>query len=80
VDYKILGTTLPVLEVNLLPQEWIIAESGELSWMTASIGLQSGVQIGGQAGGLFGALTRALSGSTIFMTQYYAYQQPGPVG
>ena len=34
-----MGTTLPVLEVNLQPQQWIIAESGELSWMTASIGL-----------------------------------------
>jgi uncharacterized protein (TIGR00266 family) len=79
VDYKILGTTMPVLEVTLQPQEWIIAESGELSWMTASIGLQSGVQIGGQQGGFLGAISRALSGSTIFMTQYYAYQYPGQV-
>lgn len=80
MEYQILGTTLPVLEVTLQPQEWIIAESGELSWLTASIGLQSGVQIGGQAGGLFGAITRAVSGSTIYMTQYYAYQAPGQVG
>jgi uncharacterized protein (TIGR00266 family) len=80
LEYQILGTTLPVLEVTLQPQEWIIAESGELSWLTASIGLQSGVQIGGQAGGLFGAITRAVSGSTIYMTQYYAYQAPGQVG
>jgi uncharacterized protein (TIGR00266 family) len=79
LEYQIVGTTLPVLEVTLQPQEWIIAESGELSWMTASIGLQSGLQIGGQAGGLFGAITRAISGSTIFMTQYYAYQYPGQV-
>ena len=79
MEYQIVGTTLPVLEVNLQPQEWIIAESGELSWMTASIGLQSGVQVGGQSGGLFGAITRAISGSTIFMTQYYAYQYPGQV-
>jgi len=80
VDYKILGTTLPVLEVDLQPQEWIFAESGELSWMTASIGLQSGTSVGGQQGGLFGAITRAISGSTIYMTQYYAYQAPGQVG
>ncbi|GAC1616782.1 MAG: hypothetical protein NVS9B1_26380 [Candidatus Dormibacteraceae bacterium] len=79
MEHKILGTTMPVLEVTLQPQEWIIAESGELSWMTASIGLQSGVQIGGQQGGLFGAITRVLAGSTIFMTQYYAYQYPGQV-
>ena len=79
MEHQIVGTTLPVLEVTLQPQEWIIAESGELSWMTASIGLQSGVQIGGQSGGLFGAITRAVSGSTIFMTQYYAYQYPGQV-
>ena len=79
MEHQIVGTTLPVLEVTLQPQEWIIAESGELSWMTASIGLQSGVQVGGQSGGLFGAITRAISGSTIFMTQYYAYQYPGQV-
>ena len=79
MEYQIVGTTLPVLEVTLQPQEWIVAESGELSWMTASIGLQSGVQIGGQSGGLFGAITRAISGSTIFMTQYYAYQYAGQV-
>lgn len=79
MEHQIVGTTLPVLEVTLQPQEWIIAESGELSWMTASIGLQSGVQVGGQSGGLFGAITRAVSGSTIFMTQYYAYQYPGQV-
>jgi uncharacterized protein (TIGR00266 family) len=80
LDYKILGTTLPVLEVNLQPDESIVAESGELSWMTASIGLQSGAQVGGQTGGLFGAISRAVSGSTIFMTQYFAYEAPGQVG
>jgi uncharacterized protein (TIGR00266 family) len=79
MQHRILGTTMPVLEIDLQPQEWIIAESGELSWMTASIALQSGVQIGGQPGGLFGALTRALSGSTIFMTQYWAAQYPGTI-
>lgn len=79
MEHRILGTTMPVLEVTLQPQEWIIAESGELSWMTQSIGLQSGVTIGGQQGGIFGAITRVLSGSTIFMTQYYAYQYPGQV-
>ncbi|MGH9562264.1 MAG: AIM24 family protein, partial [Terracidiphilus sp.] len=34
---RILGTTMPVLEVDLNPNESVFSESGELSWITASI-------------------------------------------
>ena len=34
---KIQGTTMPVLDVQLEPNESMLIESGELSWMTASI-------------------------------------------
>jgi uncharacterized protein (AIM24 family) len=39
VEHKVVGTTMPVLEMQLQPGEAIIAESGELSWMTSSIEL-----------------------------------------
>ena len=34
---RIIGTTMPVLEITLDPGEAIFSESGELSWMTHKI-------------------------------------------
>jgi uncharacterized protein (TIGR00266 family) len=79
MEYKIHGTVLPVLEVTIPRGEMIFSESGELSWLTASIQMKTGASVGGQTGGLFGALKRALSGGTFFMTEYTAYGVPGTV-
>jgi uncharacterized protein (TIGR00266 family) len=75
---RILGTTMPVLEVDLQPNESVYSESGELSWMTASIQMATHTQMGG-GGGLFGVLKRAAGGGSIFMTEYRALQNPGTV-
>ncbi len=37
MQHKIVGTVMPVLELSLDPGESIVAESGELSWMSQSI-------------------------------------------
>ena len=44
---RILGTTMPVLEVLLEPNESVFSESGELSWMTGSIQMMTHTQAGG---------------------------------
>ena len=44
---RIQGTVMPVLEVQLAPEESIFAESGELSWMTSSIQMSTHTQMGG---------------------------------
>ena len=75
---RIQGTTMPVLEVQLDPNESVFSESGELSWMTASIQMMTHTQAGG-GGGLFGVLKRVAGGGSIFMTEYRAYQYPGLV-
>ncbi len=75
---RILGTTMPVLEVDLNPDDSIFSESGELSWMTASIQMTTHTQMGG-GGGVFGVLKRAVAGASIFMTEYRAFQYPGSV-
>jgi len=75
---RTLGTTMPVLEVQLEPNESVFSESGELSWMTASIQMTTHTQMGG-GGGLFGVFKRAVAGASIFMTEYRAYQYPGVV-
>ena len=50
---RIVGTTMPVLEVQLDPNESVFSESGELSWMTQSIQMTTHTQMGG-GGGVFG--------------------------
>ncbi len=75
---KIQGTTMPVLEVELDPNESVFSESGELSWMTSSIQLMTHTQMGG-GGGLIGVFKRVAGGGSIFMTAYQAVQAPGQV-
>ena len=75
---RIQGTTMPVLEIDLQPNESVFSESGELSWMTSSIQMATHTQMGG-GGGLFGVLKRAAGGGSIFMTEYRAFQYPGTV-
>src|SRR5271165_4409717 len=73
---RIQGTTMPVLDVQLNPNESVFSESGELSWMTASIQMTTHTQMGG-GGGLFGVLKRVAGGGSIFMTEYRAIGYPG---
>jgi uncharacterized protein (TIGR00266 family) len=75
---RIQGTTMPVLDVQLDPNESVFSESGELSWMTASIQMTTHTQLGG-GGGLFGVLKRVAGGGSLFMTEYRAIQYPGEV-
>jgi uncharacterized protein (AIM24 family) len=75
---RILGTTMPVLEVLLDPNESVFSESGELSWMTASVQMTTHTQAGG-GGGFFGVVKRVAGGGSIFMTEYRAIQYQGSV-
>ncbi len=75
---RILGTTMPVLEVTLDPNETVVSESGELSWMTSSIQMTTHTQYGG-GGAIFGVLKRVVGGGSLFMTQYQAISAPGTV-
>ena len=68
---RITGTTMPVLEFALEPNDSIISEAGELSWMSHSIQMTTHTQFGG-GGGLFGVLKRVAGGGSIFMTEYRA--------
>ncbi|HEY6372293.1 MAG TPA: TIGR00266 family protein [Candidatus Sulfotelmatobacter sp.] len=73
---RITGTTMPVLEFALDPNESIISEAGELSWMGSSIQMATHTQFGG-GGGLFGVLKRVAGGGSLFMTEYRALGMPG---
>jgi uncharacterized protein (AIM24 family) len=77
MESKIVGTVMPVLELSMQPNDKVFAESGELSWMSMAIQMQTGTSVGGQQGGFIGALGRAMAGGTLFMTEYMAVGGPG---
>lgn len=73
---QITGTTMPVLEFALDPNESIISEAGELSWMSSAVQMTTHSQFAG-GGGLFGVLKRVAGGGSIFMTEYRAVGSVG---
>src|SRR5260370_6186543 len=75
---RILGTTMPVLEFALGPNDAVVSEAGELSWMSASIQMTTHTQHAG-GGGFLGVLKRVAGGGSLFMTEYRAYGTPGEV-
>lgn len=81
MEHVIKGSVLPVLEMQLSPGERLISETGELAWMTDHISLRTAMTgIAGQGGqrGIMGAVKRAMSGGTLFMTEYTnPTSQPG---
>ena len=73
---RITGTTMPVLEFALEPNDAVISEAGELSWMSPSVQMTTHTQFAG-GGGLLGVLKRVAGGGTLFMTEYRAIGAPG---
>ncbi len=66
--YKILGTVMPVLVMNVKPGQTVYTETGALSWMSEGIQMQT--NLGGQ--GLGGMLKRALGGESLFVANFTA--------
>ena len=77
MEPKIVGTTMPVLELNMQPNETVFAEAGQLSWISMAMQMKTGISVGGQQSGFLGALGRVMSGGTLFMTEYTAVGGPG---
>jgi uncharacterized protein (TIGR00266 family) len=79
MESRIIGTTMPVLEIGIEPGDVIIAEPGEFSWMTDNVRLNTTTQTAG-ARSFFGAIGRMLGGGGLFMTEYTAEGGRGVVG
>jgi uncharacterized protein (TIGR00266 family) len=79
MDHKVIGTVMPVLEIALGAGESIVSESGQLSWMTHSIELETAASGKAGAKGVFGVVKRAIAGGSIFMTEYTAEGEGGMV-
>ena len=74
VDYEIFGDDMQVVEVELDPQETVIAEAGAMNWMETGIAFEARMGDGSRNDGLLGSLLnvgkRMLTGESIFMTHF----------
>ena len=75
IDYKIFGEELQCVEVELDPQESVIAEPGGFMMMTEGIAMETMFGDGSNNGGgimgkLFSAGKRMLTGESLFMTVF----------
>lgn len=78
VRHRVVGTVMPVLEVELDPGQAMVSQSGEVSWMTESIQLSTSTS-GAGSKGVLGVMKRVVGGGTLFMTEYRAEGSPGVV-
>lgn len=75
VDYKIVGHDIQLIEIELDPQETVIAEAGAMMYMDEGIGFETKMGDGsdpqqGILGKIFQAGARALTGESIFITHF----------
>ena len=74
MQYRIEGTTLPVVTVTLTPGQRIYSSSGGMSWMTQAVEMETNT-----GGGLGRMVKRALSGESLFIVDYYVDRGQGEV-
>ena len=75
VDYEILGHDLQMVEVELDPQETVVAEAGAMNYMEDGITFETKMGDGsdpeqGLMGKLFSAGKRMVAGESIFLTHF----------
>lgn len=75
IDYRIIGEEMQCVEIELDPQEAVIAEAGSLMHMNSDIEMSTifgdgSNQDQGILGKLWGGAKRVLTGESLFMTVY----------
>ncbi len=75
IDYEIIGTDMQIIEVELDPQETVVAEAGAMNYIEDGIDFQAKMGDGSNPeGGVMGLLKgvgkRVLTGESIFMTHF----------
>src|SRR6056297_2001135 len=75
IDYEVLGDDIQVVEVELDPQETVIAEAGAMNWMDDGIDYDAKMGDGTEVNQsvmnkIFGAGKRLISGESIFLTHF----------
>lgn len=75
IDYKIIGSSMQMVEVELDPQETVIAEAGAMNYMDENVTFEAKMGDGsdveqGFMSKLFSAGKRMISGESLFMTHF----------
>ena len=75
LDYRILGDDIQLVEIELDPQETVIAEAGSMMYMDDQVRFQTKMGDGsdpnqGLMGKLISAGTRVLTGESLFVTHF----------
>lgn len=65
LNYRIDGTIMPVVTVNLQPGQTVYSESGGMSWMSANVDMETS-----SGGGLSKMFRRAISGESLFIVRF----------
>ncbi|MFM8321499.1 MAG: TIGR00266 family protein [Chloroflexota bacterium] len=75
MEYKVIGTTLQVVILELDPGETVYSESGGMAWMSSNIDMRTS----GRGGGLGGVLGRMVTGESLFLVEYTSQSGKGIV-
>ena len=75
IDYKVLGDDIQMVEIELDPNETVIAEAGAMNYMEAGIAFESRMGDGTEAdqgvlAKMFGAGKRMLAGESLMITHF----------
>jgi len=74
IDYEIIGHDIQLVEIELDPEETVVAEAGAMAYMESDIEFETRMGDGsaatGMVGKLFGAGKRLLTGESLFMTHF----------
>lgn len=75
IDYKIIGEDIQIVEIELDPNETVIAEAGAMLYMEDGIQFETKMGDGSEAnqsimGKIFQAGTRIITGESLFMTHF----------
>nr|MBN1228404.1 TIGR00266 family protein [Anaerolineae bacterium] len=74
MKYRITGTTMQALDVQLTRGESVFTEVGGMAWYQGNIEMNTNMP-----GGIMGGLGRALSGESLFLTTYKAQSESAVV-
>ena len=80
VDYKLYGDDMQLVEIELNPGESVRAEAGTMMYMGQGIEMETNLGANKGAGlgqALFGGLKRALTGESLFITNFTHTGQSG---
>lgn len=75
IDYEIIGSTMQMVEIELDPNETVVAEAGAMNYMEDGIDFEARMGDGSETdsgfmGKLFSAGKRVIAGESLFMTHF----------